>query len=215
MNIDLIIFDLDGTLVNSIPDLTVSLNHVASLNSKSIFNESEVTHLVGGGISNLICKAFNISNNDPKFDIYFNQFMNHHEQSINTHSHLYKNTIEILEYFKTKKLAVLSNKINHLTKQVVVDFKIDSYFTLVLGATNGLAKKPSAEPILYILNKLNIQPSKAIMVGDSEPDIICAKNAGIKTIALTCGYRSKSQLEPLNPDYFINDLIELKSIIQI
>ncbi len=214
MKFDLIIFDLDGTLVNSIPDLTDSLNHVAKLHSLPYFNEKQVAESVGGGIKKLIQTAFNIQQNDVKFQEFFNEFMNHHEKNITNRSHLYKNSLEILNFYKDKKLAILSNKVDYLTKQVVVDFKIDNYFDFVLGATKTLQKKPSGEPIEYILNQLNVHPSAAIMVGDSEPDIMCAKNAGIKTVALTCGYRTANQLKPLKPDYMIDDIIELKTIIE-
>jgi len=214
MKVDLIIFDLDGTLVNSIPDLTDSLNHVANLNKLSLFDELKVIELVGGGIAKLIEESFNIDRSEEYFSIYFDQFMKHYEQNYSNRSHLYVNTLSILDYFKSKKMAILSNKVDYLTKQVVIDYSIDGYFNLVLGATQGILKKPSADPILYILNKLNINASKAIMVGDSEPDIISAKNAGIKSVALTSGYRSKNQLEKLNPDFIIDDIIDLKSIIE-
>jgi len=213
MNIDLIIFDLDGTLVNSIPDLTISLNHVAKKINKPQFSEGEISSIVGGGITRLIEKSFNIPSNDLEFKNILNLFMKHHEQNCTNMSYLYKNTIEILEYFKSKKLAILSNKIDYLTKQVVSYYNIDSYFDIVLGATDELSKKPSPEPVLHILNTLNILPNNAIMVGDSEPDIICSKNAGIRSVALTSGYRSKAQLEPLKPDFLIDNIYDLKDII--
>ncbi len=214
MEIDLIIFDLDGTLVNSIPDLTDSLNHVAKIHNKSTIDEMRVTGLVGSGINKLLEDVFNISQHQSIFAGYFNKFMEHHEQNYSNRSHLYNNTIDILDYFKSKKLAILSNKIDFLTKQVAKDFNIDNYFDIILGATNELAKKPSGEPIKHILKRLNILPSKAIMVGDSEHDIMCAKNAGIASVALTRGYRSSKQLKKYKPDFIIDDIIELKSIVQ-
>ena len=213
MNVKLIIFDLDGTLFNSIPDLTDSLNHVAKLYNKTVSDERNITEIVGGGIVKLIENAFDISKDESGFSNYFDEFMKHHERNFSNRSHLYNNTLEILEYYKTKKLAILSNKIDYLTKQVAINYNIESYFDLILGATEGLPKKPSGKPILYILNELNILPSEAIMVGDSEPDIISAKSAGVKTVAFTCGYRSEKQLEKLNPDYIIDDIIDLKMII--
>jgi len=213
MKVDLIIFDLDGTLVNSIPDLTDSLNYVACNNNLSLFDEQRVVELVGGGIAKLIEMAFEIDQSEDNFSTYFNQFMKHYKRNFSNRSYLYKNVPGVLEYFETKKMAILSNKVDYLTKHVAIDYSIYGYFDLILGATEGLPKKPSAEPILYILKKLNIDASKAIMVGDSEPDIISAKNAGIKSVALTSGYRSKNQLEKLAPDFIIDDIIDLKMII--
>ncbi len=214
-NIDLIIFDLDGTLINSIPDLTVSLNYVASKNNKPGFSETEVKQLVGGGINNLLKKAFNLADDDIKLKEFFNLFMKHHEQNHSNYSKLYPNTKATLEYFKAKKLAVLSNKINHLTIAVAADYKIDKYFSIVLGATPELDKKPSGQPIEYILNKLNVNKKNAVMVGDSEPDIISGKNAGIYTIAVSGGYRSSSKLEAQHPDFIVDDIFEITKIINL
>jgi len=214
MEVDLIIFDLDGTLVNSIPDLTNSLNHVASGFNRSMFDELLVSKLVGSGLTKLIEEAFNISNHEKGFDDYFNRFISHYEQNYSDKSYLYNNVNKILKYFIDKKIALLSNKIDYITKQVLIDFNIDTFFNLALGSTDNMAKKPSAEPVLYIMDKLKVAPSSVVMVGDSEPDIMCAKNAGIKSIAVTYGYRSKKQLEHLNPDFIIDDIMELKSIIR-
>ncbi len=214
MKVDLIIFDLDGTLVNSIPDLTLSLNHVAKIYNKSMFDELLVSKLVGSGLTKLIEEAFNISNQDKAFADFFDTFIAHYEQNYSNQSYLYNNAAEILVHFNGKKKALLSNKIDRITKQVVIDFNIGTYFDMVLGATDTLAKKPSGEPIHYIMDKLKVDPSSVVMVGDSEPDIMCAKNAGIKSIAVTYGYRSKKQLEHLNPDFIIDNIMELKSIIR-
>ena len=214
MNTDLIIFDLDGTLVNSIPDLTDSLNFVSNRMNYNKFTEERVKSIVGGGVGKLIEDAYGMNKNDKEFKDVFELFLSFYSSNHSRRSHLYKNVQEILEHFKTKKLAVLSNKLDIYTKQLVKDFSIDKYFDLVLGATDEIAKKPSAEPINYILKKLNISPAKAVMVGDSEPDIMCAKNAGIASVSVSYGYRSKEQLERLNPDYLVDDLIELKTIIE-
>jgi len=211
MKVDLIIFDLDGTLINSIPDLTDSLNQVST---NKLFTENEIAGLVGGGVSKLIENAFNISSTDKAFEKVFNSFLNIYGNNHSRRSYLYNNVIEILKHFDSKKLVILSNKLDRFTKQIVKDFDIYQYFDLVLGATDGIAKKPSGEPIEFILRELGILAGKALMVGDSEPDIMTAKNSGIKSIAVTYGYRSRKELIRLKPDYLINDLTELKSIVE-
>lgn len=214
MKADLIIFDLDGTLVNSIPDLTDSLNFVSNLRNHKRFTEDGVKSIVGGGVSKLIEDAFEINKNDEEFQEVLSQFLLFYRNNHSNRSHLYNNVREVLEYFKAKKLAILSNKLDIFTKQIVKDFGIDKYFDLVLGATDSIAKKPSAEPIKFILNKINITFDNAIMVGDSEPDIMCATNAGIASVSVTYGYRSKEQLKANSPDFIIDDLTELKTIIE-
>ncbi len=214
MKADLIIFDLDGTLVNSIPDLTDSLNYVSNLRNHNKFTEDRVKSIVGGGVSKLIEDAFAINKNDEEFQEIFSQFLLFYNNNHSKRSHLYENVLNTLEHFKLKKLAILSNKLDVFTKQIVKDFGIEKYFDIVLGATDEIARKPSSEPINYILKKLNISSEKAIMVGDSEPDIMSAKNAGITSVSVTYGYRSKEQLENLNPNFMIDELTELKTIIE-
>jgi len=214
MKIDLIIFDLDGTLVNSIPDLTNAINHVATHNNMAVYSEIEVSEIVGSGITKLIERAFNVNKDDLSFSQYLDSFINFYSQNHSHHSHLYNNVKETLEHFKSKKLAILSNKLQPFTKQIVVDLNINNYFDLVIGATKDLAKKPSAEPINYILQKLKIEPAAAIMIGDSEPDILAARSAGIHSVAVTYGYRSRLQLEKHNPDFIIDDINELTEIVE-
>lgn len=214
MNIELIIFDLDGTLVNSIPDLTDALNYAARTNNVNDFEEDYVLQLVGGGISLLIEKAFKIKKSDANFKSFLDDFMFYYKEHSNDRSYLYEDVLEILEHLKTKKLAILSNKRDELTKQVIENFNIYNNFSLVMGAMDNIAKKPSAEPINIILEKLNIKAENAVLVGDSEPDIMCAKNAGIKSIAVTYGYRNKEQLSKLNPDFIIDNIMQLKLLIK-
>lgn len=214
MKVDLIIFDLDGTIVNSIPDLTNSINHVAVKNRMTTYREIEISKIVGSGITNLIEKAFNIKKEDHNFKQYLDSFLEYYSQNHSNNSHLYKNVKETLEYFNQKKLAILSNKLNIFTKEIVKNYNINRYFDIVVGATEEMAKKPSSEPINYILQELKIQPNAAIMVGDSEPDILAAKSAGIKSIAVSYGYRSISQLQKHNPDFIIDEINELTEIVE-
>lgn len=214
MKADLIIFDLDGTLVNSIPDLTVSLNQVSYLNKHKVFTQKEVESIVGGGVSKLVEDAFGIKQNEKGFQQLFSQFISHYGKNHSRHTHLFDDVVEVLEYYKLKKLAILSNKFDAFTNQIVKDFGIGKYFDMVLGATNGIAKKPSAEPINHILKKLGISPNKAVMIGDGEADIQSAQNAGIVSVSVTYGNRSREYLELLEPDFIIDELTELKTIIE-
>ena len=213
MKIELIIFDLDGTLVNSIPDLTDSINHVCKLKNMVLISEEKVAARVGGGIVQLLEDLFDIDKDNDEFNSFMDPFMSYYEVNQTNRSFLYKNVKETIEKLSVKKLAVLSNKFDSFTKQIIKDFELNEYFDSVLGTTNKLAKKPSAEPVNYIINELGVSTDKVVFVGDSENDIKCAKNSGIRSIAVTYGYRSRTQLELLKPDYIIDDISELSSII--
>ncbi|PLX13886.1 MAG: hypothetical protein C0598_02670 [Marinilabiliales bacterium] len=122
--------------------------------------------------------------------------------------------MEVLEYFKHKKMAILSNKFDHFTKQMAQDYEINKYFDLVLGANDNMKKKPSAEPINYILGQTEVDREFAIMIGDSEQDIMTAKNAGIKSIGLTYGYRTKEQLSIVKPNCICDNILKIKDLIE-
>ena len=211
---ELIIFDLDGTLINSIPDLTDALNHVKTKETRKPFTEEQVAGFVGAGVANLIERAFDTDKSHADFQKYFESFLTYYESHHSHLSYLYNDVIETLRHFRSKKLAILSNKLQPFTRQIVKDFRMNQYFDLVIGARDDLAKKPSAEPIHYILQKFNTSTDQAVMVGDSEADIMAAKNAEIKCVAVTYGYRSKQQLSALQPDFMVDAIKELLPIIK-
>lgn len=214
IKIDLLIFDLDGTLMNSIPDLTAALNYTAEKFALEVFSEVEVQVMVGGGIRKLIEDAFGEKRNTFNYQQYYNCFMDYYAQNHSNKSHLFEESLEVINHFKDKKLAILSNKFDKFTKKMARDYQIDKFFDVVLGATENIKKKPSAEPIDFILKETGVQKEFAIMIGDSEQDILTAKNAGIKSIAVTYGYRTEAQLKQQSPDYICNNLLELTKIIE-
>lgn len=214
IKIDLLIFDLDGTLMNSIPDLTAAINYTSKKFSLRIFSEAEVQVMVGGGIRKLIEDAYGEKRDTFIYQQYYDCFMDYYAKNHSNKSHLIEGSLEVLNHFQDKKMAILSNKFDHFTKQMAKDYNIDKFFDVVLGATENIKKKPSSEPINYILEKTGIQKEFAMMIGDSEQDILTAKNAGIKSVAVTYGYRTEEQLKQLSPDYICNSLIELTKIIE-
>jgi len=214
MKKELIIFDLDGTLVNSIPDLTDALNHSAKDIETLNFSETEVGAMVGGGVANLIEKAFNLNKTESAYKTFYDSFIEYYNENHSNRSYLYPDVLEILEHYNKFKLAVLSNKLERYTIAMCENFGMDKYLSLIMGANRDHEIKPSAEPILYMMKKLNIKPEDAVMIGDSEADVKCAKNAGITSIALTYGYRTRAQLDRVSPDYIIDDLSSLRSIIE-
>lgn len=214
IKIDLLIFDLDGTLMNSIPDLTAAINYTSKKYSLRVFSEAEVQAMVGGGIRKLIEDAYGEKRDTSIYQQYYDCFMYYYSKNHSCNSHLFEESLEVLNHFQDKKMAILSNKFDHFTKQMAKDYNIDKFFDVVLGATENIKKKPSSEPINYILEKTGIQKEFAMMIGDSEQDILTAKNSGIKSTAVTYGYRSKEQLAQLKPDYICNNLMELNKIIE-
>ena len=214
--IQLIIFDLDGTLVNSVADITESLNFVLTTFGEKNLTANVVQAMIGDGVQKLIHSAWSNSNVDPDLlNKAHELFMNRYTDNCTVKTHIYPDVIQTLIYFDKIKKVILSNKPHPLTLKVVKETRLEPHFDLVLGANKAWYKpKPSKEGIDFVLNKLSINPKNTIIVGDSTHDICAGKNAGIHTCAVTYGYRNKLTLETAKPEYSIDRLHDLIPILR-
>jgi len=210
--IKLIVFDLDGTLVKSHENI-----HKAAETAlrKLGFNHQipidKFTELIGKHFKDIF-KEFNFEIPDLKKFIqsYKDSYFDFIE-----HSSLYNGAEDLLGYLKSKKIktALLTTKSQDQADRIINHFNLRKYFDNVSGRKNGIPVKPSAEPLLLICDDLGIGAENVLMVGDTEMDIQCGKNAGAKTCAVTYGYRNLEVIKNEKPDFIIDSLIELKEII--
>ncbi len=130
-------------------------------------------------------------------------------------SKMYDNAFLLFEELKLRgvKLGLLTTKGQDQAEKISAHFKFDNYLDVIEGRKNGIAIKPAPDQLLKICKELNIDPKNTLMVGDTELDIQCGKSAGAKTCAVSFGYREVEDLKNLNPDYLINDLKEILTII--
>ncbi|HFA47658.1 MAG TPA: HAD family hydrolase [Bacteroidetes bacterium] len=209
-NIELIIFDLDGTLVNSQFDLADAVNYALKNMGRPLIEYEQVPDMVGSGVRKLLELALGdftdieLGEARKLFDLYYSK-------NYTNKTACYSGVPETLRYFNKKKKAVYSNKIHAYTVEIISGLGLSQYFDIIMGARPELyLPKPSPEGVLYILNKLNIQPENAIMVGDSTHDIHAAQAAGLRTCAVSYGYRPLPVLEKAKPDFLIDRMEELK-----
>jgi len=207
-----ICFDLDGTLVKS--HITIYKTTLKALNDLNIpvdnFDEDKFYQRIGHHFEDIF-EEFKIPVND--FEIFINIYKNQYFNFINE-SALYNGIEETLEYLKSKNVltSLLTTKGQEQADRIIDYFKLRKYFNLVMGRRNGIAHKPSPEPLLFICKELNVKPEETLMVGDTELDIGCGKNAGSKTCGVTYGYRTKKALEEKEPDLIIDSIKELKNL---
>ena len=130
-------------------------------------------------------------------------------------SYLYEGVKETLDFLKSKKIKVslLTTKGQGQADKIIDHFKLTNSFDYIMGRRDGLAHKPSPEPLMYICKELSVEPAETLMVGDTELDIQCGKNAGAKTCGVLYGYRTKDQIEKEKPDINISNLVELKNYL--
>ncbi len=209
MSVRLIIFDLDGTLVDSSEDLTNALNYAMEPYSFRRLTVTDTIGLVGEGITRLIEKI--VGNADPAVkDDVTQRFLGHYTSHILDYTRDYPGVRETLERLGAYRKAVISNKREALSRMVLDRLGLLSHFDLVVGSDSAPERKPSPVPVLKVLTDLGVGPSEAVMVGDSNFDVDAGRAAGVTTVAVTYGYRPRDLIA--HADYIIDrmpDLIQL------
>jgi len=212
LNIKHICFDLDGTLVDSKTTILKStIAALEELNIEASIPEDNFTKMIGMHFIDIF-NEFKIDVPDfNKFiSIYKSLYFNFIDESIP-----FPGAAEVLKHFNEKglKTSLLTTKAQDQADKIIDHFGFRKDLSYVMGRRNGVAHKPSAEPLLIICDELKIPPSKTLMVGDTELDINCGKNAGALSCGVTYGYRTEENLKEFNPDFLINDINELKNLL--
>jgi phosphoglycolate phosphatase len=208
--IKLIIFDLDGTLVNSLKDITIALN--LSIQPKRLLTTFQISKIIGEGAEELVRKATEISGLEYHKK-YLNDYLEIYSEHMYDETKLYPGVYRaIAPLLKYHKMAVISNKSKAFTDRILHHFNLWMSMDVVLGGDSLPEKKPSPAPCLYIMDKLKIKPEETVLVGDTEADIKCGKAAGVKTVACTYGYGKPGfQWEA---DSVISDITQLPKIVK-
>ncbi len=211
--LNLLVFDLDGTLVDSRYDLADAVNYALERLGRPPLGYDAIPPLLGSGLTHLLQNA--LQNEDPAllqsarayFDSYYRN--NYTRKTI-----CYPEVPETLSYFAGKKKAVLSNKAHPFTCGIIAGLGLTDQFDLVLGARpERFPLKPDPAALHYLLSELKVAPEHALMIGDSTHDIEAGRAAGMATCAVTYGYRPAEVLAAAEPDLMIDHLSELRERI--
>lgn len=212
MAIELIIFDLDGTLVDSIGDIAGAVNYALREIGLKSLTVDEIRGLVGAGVENLLLKAAGIEEFDTaRKDLLKGHFLEHYTSHIADKSRPYENVLETLDDLSKMKKGVVSNKLQSLSRLLLEKLSMLRYFEAVYGYDTCGGRKPSPVPIIKMMEELRADPTGTIIVGDSATDIEAGHAAGIKAVAVSYGYRAVSTLS--QADYIIDDISEIIPII--
>ena len=201
-----IAFDLDGTLIDSAPDLTAATQGALKELSLPSCSEQQVRSWIGNGAKVLMQKALTHSLSEPvSQDVLDNAmpvFMRHYEANLQQHSQLYPGVLEVLAKLSELgySMAVVTNKPHRFAVPLLAVFNIGHHFTEVLGGDSLEKMKPDPLPLTHLLAKWQLAPEALLMVGDSKNDILAAKAAGISSIGLTYGYNYGEDIGLSSPD---------------
>jgi phosphoglycolate phosphatase-like HAD superfamily hydrolase len=213
-NINHVCFDLDGTLVNSGETIYLStMEALTKLKLTTSLPEEQFKGMIGKHFIDIF-QELNI--NLPDFRQFISIYKSVYFDFIDK-STLYNSVDESLDYFINNgvKISLLTTKAQEQAERIIQHFSLNEKINYIMGRRNGMAHKPSPEPLLKICEDLNVSPSESLMIGDTELDIRCGKNAKAITCGVLYGYRRREQIENENPDFIIaslNELIKLNSV---
>lgn len=217
----LIGFDLDGTLVNSLPDLALSLNSAFAEVGLPQAPEGLVLTWIGNGADVLFAKGMEWTGKAGEFSEdelaqIKRRFGYFYGENVCNISKLYPNVKETLEALKAQGyiLAVVTNKPTKHVLPVLQAFKIDHLFSEALGGQSLPQIKPHPAPLYYLCGKFGLYPHEMLFVGDSKNDILAAKAAGCKSVGLTYGYNYNIPISESEPDYVCEDFAEILKIVK-
>ncbi|MEW6005914.1 MAG: HAD-IA family hydrolase [Stygiobacter sp.] len=208
MNIKLLVFDLDGTLVSSHKTIYEATIHTLKhFNIDVHMPEEKFYEMIGWHFEDIFnVFGFKVEN----FEEFINVYKTIYFDYIN-YSHLYEGVEGTLNKLKEKGflISLLTTKGQDQAEKLISYFGLTEKFDLIMGRRNGIKHKPSPEPLIKICEELKTNVEETIIIGDTELDIQCGKNAGSKTCAVTYGYRTKKSLEDLSPDFIIDNFDEI------
>lgn len=211
---ELMIFDLDGTLVDSKDDLTAAVNFIRRKYTLSDINSTEVASYLGNGIRRLIDSVLpNKLSKEDKQNAFliFNEYYSEH--LLDT-TYVYSGIFDMLNALPGIKKAVLSNKTEVYTKKIIEKLGLAEYFIKICGGDTFPEKKPSCLPINSIIKELKVKKDHTVMVGDGINDILCGKSAGISTIAVLYGYSARAKIEANSPSFIASQPSDILNFLQ-
>lgn len=218
-----VLFDLDGTLVDSAPDLCSALNHVLAGRGVATIDQAKVKHLVGNGARALLARGFWGEEAEPPAveDDFFKaavaDFLAFYGDHLTDHSQPYPGVPETLESLRREgfQLAVVTNKPEYLTHRLLAGLGLDHLFEAVVGGDTLPQRKPDPAPLLHALAGLGTPPHRAVMVGDSDNDIFAARAARCPVVAVSYGYARGRPVAELNPDRVVDRFEQLAPLLAL
>lgn len=214
MKYKLAVFDLDGTLLDSLEDLRDSVNVVLEAHNYPKRSLEEIRHFVGNGSVKLIERAVPTGTSKEEEKIIHDEYKEYYDKHCNEKTKAYEGIIDVLKILKNNgvKLAILSNKPN-FTVEKLNEIYFEGLFEIARGSLPEVAVKPAPDSLLRILKELNISKEETVYIGDSDVDVNTAKNAGVDEIAVTWGFRDENFLKEKGATRFAKNSKELLELI--
>lgn len=209
-----IIFDLDGTLLNTLEDLMDSVNFALRQFQMPERSLEQIRRSVGNGVRRLMELSVPERLQNPEFEEVFQAFQTHYTEHCNDKTQLYPGIDLLLQRLKARgvKMAIVSNKY-HEAVQELKEMYFKEYLSVAIGEKEGIRKKPAPDTVIEALRELEITKEQAVYVGDSDVDLKTAANSGMDCLSVTWGFRTKEELLEAGATVMINDPEEILKFV--
>lgn len=212
-----ILFDLDGTLINSAPDLALAVNHMLQTLNRETFSEDIIDTWVGNGAQILVNRALSgESEIDKNLDASFAAealeiFLSFYAQNLCISTVTYPNVPTTLKALKEAgyRLAIVTNKPFAFVEPILKGLELTGLFEIILGGDSLSQKKPDPAPLLHVCKKLDVTVEECVMIGDSKNDILAANAANMQSIGVSYGYNYGEDIGTYNPDVVFDDFANI------
>ncbi|MCU7920501.1 MAG: phosphoglycolate phosphatase [Candidatus Thiodiazotropha sp. (ex Epidulcina cf. delphinae)] len=217
---EMILIDVDGTLVDSVPDLAYCVDEMMKQLGRPPHGEAKVRDWVGNGVERLVRRALiGRLDGEPEetdFERAYPLFLDLYAVNTSQRSMLYPGIREGLGYLKNQgyRLGCVTNKAARFTLPLLKDLGVDSDFEIIIAGDTLPKKKPDPMPLLHAAKSLGVDPVAALMVGDSQSDVKAARAAGFQIVCMSYGYNHGEDIRQYKPDAVIDSLVEIRSILE-
>ncbi|MDL2286960.1 HAD-IIIA family hydrolase [Eubacteriales bacterium OttesenSCG-928-G02] len=214
MSYKTLLFDLDGTLLDTLADLTQAVNYAMAEMDFPLRTREEVCSFIGSGVPTLIKRAVPIGTEKNLYDKALTLFSAYYTEHMTDLTKPFEGIIDLLERLKQNgyNIAVVSNKKLEATIEICKNM-LAPYYDFAIGATGESDRKPLPEMVYRALEFFKATPDTALYIGDSDVDVLTSKNAGVKNISVLWGYRTKEQLSAAGAELFAQTPEQLFDII--
>lgn len=208
-----LVFDLDGTLIDSVLDIAEACNHALQAAGRARRSTEEIRSFVGDGARTLLARAADSTLEDPKLDALLESFLAYYAAHPTTHTALLPGAREALDHFTDLRLALCTNKPRRTTDAVLVGLALTDRFEVVVAGGDLPQNKPHPAPLLQIARLFALSPAELVMIGDGPQDVECAHAAGARSVGVENGIADKARLHAARPDALVPTLRELPALI--
>lgn len=210
----LAIFDMDGTILDTLDDLTDSINYALSYCGFPEHTKDDVRRFVGNGILKLVKRSVPPYAGEADIEKVFQVFKDYYKLHCRDKTRPYPGIVNVIETLKEKGyfIAVVSNKADFAVQELCLRY-FPGLIDYAVGERDGIKKKPAPDSVLSVMGALNVRPEESIYIGDSDVDIATAKNAGICCLTVTWGFRDREYLKRCGADVFAHKADEILDLL--